>query len=78
MDSLPIFPRNAVQISTEARLTSEIETGSGEPRPSGRPIYQLLAPIYKDFYTKALISHKLPQNHHQQPLKISKITSNYA
>ncbi len=37
MDSLPDFPRNAVHSDTEALLTSEIETGSGEPRPYGRP-----------------------------------------
>ena len=37
MDSLPVFPRNAVHTGTEARLTSEFEMGSGEPRPYGRP-----------------------------------------
>ena len=39
VDSLPEFPQTAVQSDTEAFLTSEIETGSGEPRPSGRPYY---------------------------------------
>ena len=38
MDSLPIFPRNAVHTDTEARLTSVFEMGTGEPRPYGRPI----------------------------------------
>lgn len=38
MDSLPGFPHtNAVKPSTEARLTSEFEMGSGEPRPYDRP-----------------------------------------
>ena len=37
MDSLSGFPRNAVHPDTEARLTSEIETRSGEPRPFDRP-----------------------------------------
>ena len=38
MDSLPAFPRNAVPTDTEAFLTSEIETRSGEPSPYDRPI----------------------------------------
>lgn len=41
MDSLLVFPRSAVQTNTETCLTSEIETGSGEPRPSGRPTFYL-------------------------------------
>lgn len=36
-DSLPEFPRNAVQSDTEARLTSVFEMGTGEPHPYGRP-----------------------------------------
>ena len=37
MDSFPSFPRSAVHPETEACLTSEIETGSGDPSPYGRP-----------------------------------------
>lgn len=39
VDSLPVFPRSAVQTSTEARLTSVFEMGTGEPRPYGRPFF---------------------------------------
>ena len=37
MDSLPNFPRSAVHLDTEARLTLEFGKGSSEPRPCGRP-----------------------------------------
>ena len=49
MDSLPGFPRNAVQSDTEARLTSEFEMGSGEPRPYGRPESVGRKLIYKGY-----------------------------
>ncbi len=38
VDSLPVFPRNAVLTDTEAFLTSVFEMGTGDPRPSDRPI----------------------------------------
>ncbi len=66
-DSLPVFPRNAVQTSTETFLTSEIETGSGEPRPSGRPISIKKPVIYKDFSCKDQL---YPHSQHNRPMFI--------
>jgi hypothetical protein len=40
VDSFLGFPRNAVQPKTEAFLTAEIETRSGEPGPYDRPRYR--------------------------------------
>ena len=37
VDSLPEFPRNAVQSDTETPLTSVFEMGTGNKRPYGRP-----------------------------------------
>ena len=41
MDSLPGFPHNAVHPDTEAHLTSEIETGSGELCPYDSPLTKI-------------------------------------
>ena len=48
-DSLPRFPRSAVQLSTEERLTSVFEMGTGGTTPLWPSKSKLLLPIYKDY-----------------------------
>jgi hypothetical protein len=53
VDSLPIFPRNAVHTGTEACLTSVFEMGTGEPRPYDRPEWLDMVPFIKIAIEKA-------------------------